>query len=311
MPLRYPVHWADTPEEVPEWDASRQPHIWVSENGWQSAKVQNDSVRDAPATGYPRLVCSEPKPSEDDQVFINERPAELLNRLLAIHAYLPAWHAGKPVKRLRNHVLALANSCGAPFGRENNTLEAWLCLAAIVHACMWTYKLLASQEYEGMQAALNDKVEPILREDGVFPKEKPPFFHDYDGTGHGPEEMELGMLWFLRFWAVIFERGEQDTPNYRLEVASRLYGMFCTSFDGTKAKLVLSSDGIYAECPTAVWAVYRLSQLWRNGAEVRVCPVCGTLFAPARRNVKYCDLGACAFKAHKQNQKARAARGEP
>jgi hypothetical protein len=223
-----------------------------------------------------------------------------------------------PVKKLRDKVLTLARRYGAPYRREDNTLKAWLCLAAVVHGYVLGYQLLQKLEYEGMQAKIHDTLEPFLKAIRNMPRRTETF--EFTNEGASPVEMELFVLWQLRHLGKIYETRESDiiawyadlglAPSFRLGIAEHLQNMFNRAFnspESTQASLQVTTQTIYARCSVSTWVYYRLAQVWRHGAEVKACPVCGTLFAPTRKNMKYCRRGTCAFKAHKQNQKARAA----
>lgn len=318
-PLVYPVRWADAPEDVPEWDASRQPQAW--DYDFVPPSLRGNFINDAPPTRYPRLVCADEK-RRRVRPWPESGPEDLLNELLAVYEYIRPWRSGKPVKKLRDKVLALANKYGAPYRRENNTLGAWLCLAAVVHGYVLGYQLLQKLEYEGMQAKIDDMLEPFPEAThsdsfGAEPR--------FSNEGASPVEMERLVLSQLRRLGRTFEARDVEIdwhlqnvtwiihrntiPSFRLGVAEHLHGMFNHAFnspESTQSRLEVTSQMIYAKCNVSTWAYYRLAQMWRHGAEVQSCPVCGTLFAPTRRNMKYCRRGTCAFKAHKQNQKARA-----
>lgn len=319
-PYVYPFAWADTPDEVPEWDASRKPQAYAGDSYDMFPGMRDETVLESPSE-YPRLVCVD---RNRKLVSAGEEsgPEELINELLALYPYIRPWYSGKPVKVLRDKVLALANRYGAPYRREDNTLKAWLCLAAVVHGYMLGYELLQKLEYEGMQAELNDILDPVLKAIKDRPRRTKPFV--FTNEGASPAEMELTVLSYLRFLGGAYETREtrlspwsvvvgNNNLSYRLGIAEHLHGMFGRAFDRDhpmSPNLLVTSQAIFAQCSVSSWAYYRLAQVWRHGAEVRKCPVCGTLFAPARKNMRYCKRGTCAYKAHKQNQKARAAQSQ-
>ncbi len=279
--------------------------------------MRDETVLESPSE-YPRLVCLD-KSRKQIWAEPESGPEELLNELLALYSYIRPWRSGKPVKILRDKVLVLANRYGAPYRREDHTLKAWLCVAAVVHGYMLGYQLLQKLEYEGMQVEFNDILEPVLKALKDMPRRREPLV--FTNEGASPEEMELAILTQLRFLGIVYETKEK-TPSawlsiignsrlsYRLGIAEHLHRRFSAAFDEHNplpANLTITSQGIIARCSVSSWAYYRLAQVWRHGAEVKTCPVCGTLFAPARKNMKYCRRGGCAYKAHKQNQKTRAA----
>ncbi len=316
-PRVYPFAWADTPDEVPEWDASRMPQAYIGDAYDMFPGVRDETVLESPSQ-YPRLICVDEKRKQVEPEG-ESGPEELLNELLALYPYIRPWQAGKPVKVLLDRVLTLANKYGAPYRREDNTLKAWLCLSAVVHGYMLGYELLQRLEYEGMQVELNDILDPALKAIKNRPRRTEPFV--FTNEGASPAEMELTVLWHLRLLSRLYEMREKspsawiiaigdNSPSYRLGIAENLHRMFSRAFDSEdpmSAGLLITSQAIFARCDISHWAYYRLAQVWRHGAEVKKCPVCGTLFAPARKNMKYCKRGTCAYKAHKQNQKARAA----
>lgn len=317
-PLAYPVRWADTPDDVPKWDVSRQPRAWGRNLG---SSERNSPINAAPSTGYPRLVCA-------DEYIRGHRPwperghKYLINRLLTFYEHVHPWQLGKPVKKLRGNVMKFSYSYGAPYKREDNTLKAWLCLAAVVHGYMLSYELLQKFEYEGMQAKIDDML-GSFQATYTTPLNAPrhPEPYEFMSDKFSPIEMEFLVLSQLRHLGKIYEEREEEVvdwyfelggeDSFRLGVAEHLHSIFNRAFslaESSQARLTATTQAIYAECNVATWIYYRLAQVWRHGAEVRACPVCGTLFAPTRKNMKYCRRGTCAFKAHKQNQKARAAR---
>lgn len=316
--LAYPVRWAEKPEEVPHWDVSRGCPLWFKEGRPSAPEInwlgthENGTweLKDAPLTGYPRLVRAHFDKEAKQGWHDNE---DILNELVPLYEYVEPWRQGKPVAKLKSDVLKLAERYGPPGAEDENTLDAWLGLSATVRTHLWAYKILCESGYEALIGEIDAWVEQFVK--------MPSRSKDASSLGimHSSEAFTLSLLHIWNTQLNIEQRYRKQPRSksmsavYRRQVSERLYPAFDDDLvtGRIKSRLVAYPSGVVALCPVTVWVSYRLSQLWRHGAEVRACPVCGTLFAPTRSNMKYCRRGTCAFKAHKQNQKARAARGDP
>lgn len=111
-PERYPVRWADSPEEVPEWDTSRSPHLfpdWRTQEGWRRAQLilrPRPPTSPAPAKGYPRLVLElSEDPAPPLLVF---RARTVMNQLARLQEEAKQYDALEPDSPFRKSVLGLA-----------------------------------------------------------------------------------------------------------------------------------------------------------------------------------------------------------
>lgn len=129
---------------------------------------------------------------------------------------------------------------------------------------------------------------------------------------HDPIESELVALGELLAYADKVEdtvEPAERTAALRLAVAHALYGHFGRNIsayrnsEGLPLHFMPTPDqGIVLWVPLNIWIRFKLAEVWRHGAKVRACPVCGTLFAPTHGNVKYCKRGTCANKQHRLNK---------
>ena len=131
LPYRYAVRWAGGPDEVPEWDVSRgfHPKDYVSRAELQhlgindaeafvdrlSQKFEQRDVRDAPESGYPRVVAA---------ASILEPDQELKIRCVEVIAKLTRYFNDE--RKLKHRILEAASVYG-PLETEGrpNDLIAW------------------------------------------------------------------------------------------------------------------------------------------------------------------------------------------
>lgn len=348
VPLVYPVVWAETPKEVPEWDMSRgcpwhkerpngdKPHeyritmdvrnnrVWREHNPeWAKPDWE---VKPPPEDGYPRLV----RQSLKDRVIPRSRTQhDILGKLAPLYRHFEPWRAGKPVKVLRNEVLELAETYGAPTGRyESITLESWLKVASEVHTHIDTLRSLQLDGncYELIRddllkrkVELDGKRRKLVDEDALREWRLNLAFRDERDAVAKGEHAALAV--FCSSIKDTDKRLAEDseangTMVFRKAVAQDLYnnGFGATlgrQDEGDKKAfseyVTFTEFGIRVRCSVSHWVAYKLAELWRHGAQVRLCPVCGTPFAPTRRDTKYCPGGNCADGQYRKTEKGRAA----
>lgn len=305
-PLVYPVRWAETPEEVPEWDVSRgcpwhewRPHERPPPPGIKPSPYPNWEVRPPPESGYPRLV----RQSLKDQVRPRSRTRhDIISELAPLYRYVEAWRCGKPVKVLKKKVLTLAGVYGAPDSDyEDTTLEAWLKVIAYVHTHVSALRDLQVNGYELTAPKL-------LKQKAELDAKK---YRDTDAEHQRPPPNDVGPNGekLITVTAPIY-RNERDaiqesehfallqlcgavkdadakparypesnsTTAFRLAVAKSLYntGFGASIGRGKNEYVTFSGFGVLVRCSVRRWVKYKLAEMWRLGAEVKTCPVCNT-----------------------------------
>lgn len=181
----YPVHWAENPSEVTQWDVSRgvplsgglngrneselrsaasgflreqmarddfDPVLGMSKREYELQNSFSSPSRRAPAEGYPRLVRANFDKAECGELQHSE---DVLGELspLARPRFLENWRAGKPAQVLLNKIAKAASKYGPPFTPTGNTLLAWLAL--IIHVDIHTRALRDLQTSpDGLQAMI-------------------------------------------------------------------------------------------------------------------------------------------------------------
>ena len=305
IPEVYPARWASGPDDVPEWDASRGCPIYAT-----PAHVGSWKVKAPPQSPYPRLVrrsladSTAPRQVDGD---------DALSEVAKLHRFLKPWREGRQVTRLQNAALRLAERYGPPYQHDENTLEAWLSLAAQAHVHLQASKLLRTEGFAVMKLELTEKRDELKRALGDNRSYKRQV--DIKADARDPcraEVLELDDL--LRHAAKVEkEAPAKPTSAFRLRVATSEYDQLghWLSLAAQQAggpRLRLTTEGVTLEAPLGVWVRYQLSVLWQNGAEVSVCPVCDSLFLPSRKNQAYCPRKTCADKKWRENKEHRASR---
>ena len=332
MPRPYLVKWADSCEEVPEWDVTRGCPLWAHFDEARQKQTWGPKytpptweVKPAPETGYPRLV----RAGFNDYIGGGERRQDypLLNDLSMLNRYIDAWRAGKNVKRLKNKVAKLSSTYGEASGM-GNTLTEWLRLAAEVRLHKRLKRALKEGGLEGLETEwlmaytaladrkVVDKEETIRRQrlaremkpvNGVFSFAAPTILSDLDPI----EERVFRELESIRGWLGNVKLSEAKTTKtvsreVRLKIANTLYDHFGVALFHEPKMVMLQHWGVRAHCRVDVWLQYALSEMWRHDLEVKMCPICHTLFTPTQGNNIYCKPGgACAVKANNRKKKTQ------
>lgn len=306
------MKWVHKSEEVPVWDTSRGYPRW--EPIPQDLNKANDA-KPAPTEGYPRLVRvpGSKKRSEDSHTHEND---DVINLLCALYPDACRWREGKPVKKLKSDILELAEWYGAPYSDENNTLEVWLALIASTQTSLDVLRILDDVGYD----LTRDYVEGRRQEIIEAGEHLPDGYFKTDAVTSG----EVGALTsflggfmlhknqYLHEGYSIEDWERLAAKHYRDYSANNYYSDFSASFshsdDAGRTPVHFEPHGIYAFSDLGNWVLFKLSEEWRGGNGIKVCPVCGSLFTNNHGNRKYCRGRSCAYKAFKQNQKTSAAR---
>lgn len=302
----YPVKWIDTPDEVPVWDTSRGYPRWEEIPG-DLSEVR--SAKAPPVEGYPRLVRVPgiKKGSEDGRTHEND---DVLNLLCALYPDACRWREGKSVKKLKSDILELAEWYGAPYSDEDNTLEVWLMLIASTQTSLDVLRILDDVGYNFTRDYVEGRRKEII-ESG---KPLPDGYFKTDAVTSG-EYRALSSFsgGFLLHKNQYLHEGysEEDwerlaAKHFREYIANSDYSSFSASFshrdDAGRTGVHFEAHGIYTFSSLGEWVLFKLSEEWRGGNGVKVCPVCGSLFTNNHGNRKYCRGRSCAYKAFKQRQ---------
>lgn len=324
MPRPYTVKWAESEEEVPEWDITRGCPLWAyfdearQKQTWGPKYVPPTwEVTPAPKTGYPRLVRASFYNYIGGGEQRNGKNYPLLNDLSALHRYAKVGH-------LKNRVAKLSAIYGEASG-EGNTLDEWLKLAARVHlhrrlkrelkvgglealGTEWLMTHTALVERQTVDEEETTRCQRLARE--MKPVNG---LHSIAGTAiisdlNSIEERILTELKTIGSWIETAERSEAKTAKatsneIRLTIANGLYDHFGIGLYLSPKTVLLQHWGMRVHCRVNVWLTYALSEMWRHDLEVKLCPVCGTLFTPTQGNNKYCEpRGYCAVKASNEKK---------
>ena len=311
-PPNYPVNWVHKSEEVPVWDTSRGYPRWE--------QIPEDlgnlhDVKPSPDEGYPRLVRvpGSKKGSEDGLTYEAD---DVLNSLTALYPDACRWRADteKPVKKLKSDILELAEWYGAPYSDENNTLEVWLALISSTQTSLDVLLKLEDVGYDFTWDYVEGRRKEIIGSGTPLPDGK--FKTDAVTSGEYRVLSSFSTGFMLHKGQYLHEGNSMEdwenlaAKHFREYEANNYYKNFSSSFshkDGpTRTAVHFEPHGIYAFSPLGEWVLFKLSEEWRGGNGVKVCPVCGSLFTNNHGNRKYCRGRSCAYKAFKQNQKARA-----
>ena len=181
-PTAYPVLWADSPDEVPPWDVSRdfpkevgagykgrpQPEdpykveelrLYLCDHVDYKNHTETWEPTPAPKSGYPRLVRASVKMMPLDQGY--HQNDDVIGALAPLAKYIQPWRENKPVKVLKKKILELANLYGPPGEANQNTLEAWLGLITFVDVHLSTLLDFKLNGLEMMLGKLRDKCDEL------------------------------------------------------------------------------------------------------------------------------------------------------
>lgn len=338
MPTPYPVKWADSSEEVPEWDVSRGFPLSVGMHSALGAAAEANNELEvlrlllrnghvgykdsastweplpSPDKDYPRLV----RASLNVHTYGEQRHEyPVLTDLARLHRYIPAWRQGKDTAVLRREVLRLSSLYGMA-SREGNTLTAWLKLSAEVVLHKRLYRALSTGGFEGLDGewstaytSLTDREEVDAEEykrrrrkaDEAPRDPRRPFLSAVAATPilsnlDAIERHELSYLQGVSSWV-----GKENTKSAVKQALSYgLYDAFGMTFHvrgDESTKLLHQHWGVRAYCDLSIWVNFALSEMWRGNKSMQQCEGCGTLYVPVRSGTKYCRR-TCAVKAYRR-----------
>ncbi len=317
-PARFPVRWADGPDDVPPFDPSRggdpyrgriqAEYLTVSTQylgggadpppwEWESAVELDDSgdVMLVSGANYPRVVrASEAELVADDG--IDEDPLTALSGLAD----------QEDSKQFMHDVLRVAERYGLlSFAEEDATLEAWRCVAIELRAHTQLLKRLQVIRDDNPVGQGKSFIDPDDRDalsellGSVNPDRAAPRRHDVLGA--------------------IREAADLD------ELRSRLADLYWKAF-GHQLRMYGHGGGFWAKTrmEPKLWALpvdvagpgqlvvrtgsrgWSLYQLWRiavANSPIRVCRGCEGLFLPQRRDAMHCS-DACRMRTYRRRRAA-------
>lgn len=302
-PDRYRVRWADSPEEVPEWDTSRSPHLfpdWRTSAGWRMAQRvmrPGPAIRPAPAKGYPRLVL---ELSEDlAPPLVGFRPRIAMNRLARLQEEAERHDALESDSPFRKSVLWLAHeyspvvhtsrrdgweSLAFKGAGPGTTAVDWAILAWRVRTI---YDLVERTDYE-------DPHEIRRRTEKRFVWEV-----NQTGIHRG-----IGLLsaWPISLWYEIYPALERGPSDIRLALSRYLLGLV-GDYNLSPPVIEFSErDTPSFRFPTRMglggWVYLHLAEWVIRGRFAR-CEGCGKAFIPERQG------RLCSERCKKRVQRAK------
>ncbi len=264
-PKPYPFQWAESPDEVPPWDASRgfpadvgadvkrrpepaNPYEvsslrpFLRDHVDYVDRVETWEPTPAPTKGYPRLIRKSVKMMPLPLYYRHED--DIVGALAPLAKYIQAWREDKPVKVLRNKILELAERYGPPNEAKENTLEVWLELITFVDVHLSALRDFKLYGYEGMLTELAyrcDELEKlkIVDEDATrrafelaekkYDPSKPPFNTPLPVMIQDLGSIQHSKWWYTRRLLWVYERlakGNHSPQSYRTEVADDLFNSF-------------------------------------------------------------------------------------
>lgn len=180
----YPVRWAESPDEVPNFDPSCGMPLDIFEFDLD----KSHKLTEAPRLGYPRLVRALPIDPFDDALWQIENEGVLEEDLVTEEEFLKgvnnspfdlahedvigdvvsfakdAWLTDREPIRFKNVILKLAQKYGPPYRHDENTLQAWKRLAIEVRTEVQLYRDLKDFGYEIVTAAMVERVNELAQE---------------------------------------------------------------------------------------------------------------------------------------------------
>lgn len=344
IPLGYVAKWAESPDEVPPWDISRDfplvsgldqlhPFDYLGRPGRFSADPEDLEVLRAlirghvdyshraetweplspPAEGYPRLVRAD---IEHCVVPRNRTNEDVIGDLAPLAKHILAWRSGKPVKALKRRLIELNAKYGAPHGWKGNlnTLEVWLQLAAEVEVHLRAMHEFKTLGYELMLEELKHEYANLERQRVpnkaararalAEARRKHGTLVVIDPFAHMIADLDR-VDWFKQSSIRTLLIAAQEAEGDARLFRKRVADRL---YNTISLEVTLSPWGITTHESLSFWAFHKLSQMWRHGVEVKTCEVCGSFFPPTRRDARYCRRGSCADKRYRTSEKGDAAR---
>ena len=288
---KFPVKWADRPEDVPEWDVSRgYGGPYLNKEEWEEYRRSQGFVPGPPPVdGYPRLVRIPGEKGVDIGTYNLGAPQGVANKLARLYPYVLHMHERGKEQTLKRKILELAKAYTpyAHYTPDGLTLRMWALAISRVWAALQVAHRLLEKGVKDTKGWVRRNDEAMKEWDGRFYKRRDwpptPWFQIYAAIkdSASPREARLGLARYL-------------LTLFGLNAGAGDINFFIPSNMDVPVMLAVKGVG--------EWAYYEVATTVLRRRPVRFCSVCGSPFISMRKDKDTCS-DACRKKKSRSQRK--------